>query len=133
MRNNKRLIASIVEIALGLALLIGQVTTLIDPFWGGMGAALIAVGIVFLARQIRYNTNETYREAVNVETNDERNKYLSTKAWSWAGYLFVIIAAVAAIVLKVLGHDSLVYAASASVCLIVVLYWISYMILRKKY
>ena len=133
MRNNKRLIASIVEIALGLALLIGQVTTLIDPFWGGMGAALIAVGAVFLARQIRYNTNETYRESVNVETNDERNKYLSTKAWSWAGYLFVIIAAVAAIVLKVLGHDILVYAASGSVCLIVVLYWISYVILRKKY
>ena len=133
MKNNKRLIACIIEIVVGLALLIGQATMLVDPFWGGMGSALIAVGIVFLIRQIKYSTNETYRESVNVEVNDERNKYLSMKAWSWAGYLFVIIAAVAAIVLKILGHETLVYVASGSVCLIVVLYWISYVILRKKY
>lgn len=133
MRSNKRLIASIVEIALGAVLLVCNLADLLDEFWSGTGVALIVVGGLFLMRQIRYKTNETYRESVDVEVNDERNKYLSMRAWSWAGYLFVLIAAVGAIVFKILGRDELVYAASGSVCLIVVLYWLSSMVLRKKY
>ena len=133
MRSNKRLIASIVEIALGAVLLVCNLAGLLDEFWSGMGAALIVVGGLFLMRQIRYKTNETYRESVDVEVNDERNKYISMKAWSLAGYLFVLIAAVGAIVLKIAGRDDLVFMASGSVCLIVVLYWLAYMVLRKKY
>lgn len=133
MRSTKRLVASIVEILIGAVLLICNFTGLLDEFWSGMGAALIVVGALFLIRQIRYNTNETYRDTVNVEVNDERNKYISMKAWSWSGYLFVLIAAIAAIALKILDKDELVYFASGSVCLIVVLYWLSYLVLRKKY
>lgn len=133
MRSNKRLLASIVEIVIGAVLLIANFTGLLDEFWSGMGAALIVVGALFLIRQIRYKTNETYRDVVDVEVNDERNKYLSMKAWSWAGYLFVLIAAVGAVVLKILGRDELVFMASGSVCLIVVLYWLAYVVLRKKY
>ncbi len=133
MKKQTRFIACIVEIVIGLALLAGYFANLVDEFWSGMGAALIVVGVLFLIRQIRYKTNETYRDSVDVEVNDERNKYLSMKAWSWAGYLFVILAAVAAIVLKILGQEELVYIASGSVCLIVVLYWLSYVVLRRKY
>ena len=133
MKNSKRMIACIVEILVGLALLVSNLAGLTDTFWSGMGSALIVVGVVFLIRQIRYKTSETFRESVDVEVNDERNKYLSMKAWSWAGYLFVLIAAVGAIVLKLLGRDELVYMASGSVCLIVVLYWLSYLVVRRKY
>ena len=133
MRSNKRLVASMIEIAVGAALLICALAGLLDEFWSGMGVALIVVGGLFLIRQIKYKTNESYKESVDVEVNDERNKYLSMKAWSWAGYLFVLIAAVGAIVLKILGREELVYMASGSVCLIVVLYWLSYVVLRKKY
>ena len=133
MKNSKRMIACIVEILVGLGLLVSNLAGLTDTFWSGMGSALIVVGAVFLIRQIKYKTNQTYRESVDVEVNDERNKYLSMKAWSWAGYLFVLIAAVGAIVLKILGRDELVYMASGSVCLIVVLYWLSYLVVRRKY
>lgn len=133
MRSNKRLIASIVEIALGAILLVCNLAGLLDEFWSGMGVALIVVGGLLLLRQIKYKTNESYRESVDVEVNDERNKYLSMKAWSWAGYLFVMIAAVGAVVLKIVGQDELVFFASGSVCLIMVLYWLSYVVLRKKY
>ena len=133
MKKQTRLIACIVEIVIGLALLISNLAGLTDTFWSGMGTALIVVGIVFLIRQIKYRTSETYRESVDVEVNDERNKYLSMKAWSWAGYLFVLISAVGAIVLKILGRDELVHAAAGSVCLIMVLYWLSYLVVRKKY
>ena len=133
MKHCKRLIACIVEILIGLALLVSNLAGLTDTFWSGMGTALMVIGVIFLIRQIKYKTNETYRESVDVEVNDERNQYLSMKAWSWAGYLFVLIAAVGAIVLKILGRDELVFMASGSVCLIMVLYWLSYAAVRRKY
>ena len=133
MKNCKRLIACIVEIVIGLALLISNLAGLTDTFWSGMGTALIVIGVIFLIRQIKYQTSETYRESVDVEVNDERNKYLSMKAWSWAGYLFVLITAIAAVVLKIAGWDELVSMAAGSVCLIMVLYWLAYLVVRRKY
>lgn len=133
MKCNKRFIASIIEIVVGLGLLLLRFFDVIDDFWSGMGTALIVVGVLQLIRHIRYKTNTAYKESVDVELNDERNKFLSMKAWSWAGYLFVMIAAVAAIVLKICGLDEYVFFASGSVCLIMILYWVSYMIVRKKY
>ena len=131
--NTKRLIASIVEIVLGIILWICGVIGLLDSYWSGMGAGLIGVGIVFLIRQIRYNTNAEYKENYDTEANDERNRFIAMKAWSWAGYLFVMIAAVASIVFKLLGREDLMMFCSMSVCLVIVLYWICYMVLKRKY
>ena len=100
MKNCKRWIANVVEILVGLALLIGNFTGLVDEYWSGMGTALIVVGGIFLIRNIRYRTNETYRDAVDVAVNDERNKYSARKAWSWAGYLFVMISAFASFLMS---------------------------------
>lgn len=133
MKLNKRLIANIAEILIGVALIVCGNAGIIDEFWSGMGTALVIVGALMLVRQIRYSTNETYKENVDVEVNDERNKYLRIKAWSWAGYLFVLIGAFGAIILKIVGLDQYVSFASGSVCLIMVLYWISYWILSRKY
>ena len=105
----------------------------IDPYWSGLGTALIVIGALQMIRIVRYNTNAKYKEETDTALNDERNRFLSTKAWSWAGYLFVIFAAVATMVFKLLGNDTLMFAASGSVCLILVLYWVSYFIVRKKY
>lgn len=130
----QRFIASIIEIVLGIILVVCCISGIIeDAFWNGMGTAFIVVGVLQLIRHIKYKTNEEYKENFDIEVNDERNKYLSMKAWSWAGYLFVLIAAVAAIMFKIIGQDEMVQLASGSVCVIILLYWISYMILRKKY
>ncbi len=129
----KRYIASMVEILLGTALLVTGCFDAIDEFWSGLGGGLLIIGILQLIRQIRYQGNTAYRETVDTERNDERNKYLSMRAWSYAGYLFVLIAAVATIALKLAGHDDLMMLTSGSVCLIMLLYWLSYLILRKKY
>lgn len=133
MKVNKRLIAMIVELVIGTALILLSLLEIVDQFWAGMGTALIVVSVLNIFRIVRYKTNAQYRKSVEVEVNDERNKYISMKAWSWAGYLFVMVAAVATIVLKVLGFDQYMMICSGSVCIILVLYWISYWILRKKY
>lgn len=128
-----RLIASVLEVIIGITLLICSFLNLVDDFWSGFGVSFIIIGALFLFRNVRYYTNKEYQQEIDIQTDDERNKYLSLKAWSWAGYLFVIIAAVGTLVFKFVGREDLMMLCSGTVCLIVSLYWISYMILRKKY
>ena len=130
---NKRLISIILEIAIGIVLTVCGYAGVIDEYWSGMGTALVIVGALMLVRQIRYRLDETYKENVDVEVNDERNQYIRIKAWSWAGYFFVMAGAFGSIIFKILHQDSLSMFAGCSVCLIMVLYWISYLILKKKY
>lgn len=129
----KRWILSVIYVLLGVSLIACDRLGLIDAFWGGMGTGLTFVGALQLFRLVRYKTDATYKEQTDTAINDERNHFLGMKAWSWAGYLFVIIAAVGSIVFKLLGNETLMFAASGSVCLVVFLYWICYLILRKKY
>lgn len=129
----QKLVASILEIIIGSSLVLASVFGVADEFWSGMGTALLIIGIIFLVRAVRYKTNFEYKEKCDIQINDERNKYLSMKAWSWAGYLFVMIAACATIMLKLAGKEDLMMISSGSICLVMVLYWISYMVLKKKY
>ena len=133
MKFNKRLIANITEIVVGVILTVCGAVGILDSYWSGMGTALIVVGGLMMIRQVRYSTNAAYKESVDVEIQDERNKFLRIKAWSWAGYFSVLIGAVASIVLKILSQDQLSQFAGFSVCLLMVLYWVSYLILKKKY
>lgn len=129
----RRILASVIKIVFGIVLSACGFTGLVDEFWSGMGGAFVIIGVLQLIRQIRYLSNEEYKETVDIAAKDERNKYISLKAWSWAGYCFVIIAAVATILLKLAGMEDLMMLASGSVCLMLLLYWGAYMILRRKY
>lgn len=133
MKKHIRLLVNLIYLVIGLSLSACALAGLVDEFWSGMGVSLMIVGTIRLVREIRYKTNDSYRESMDVEANDERNKYIAVKAWSFAGYWFVMISAVATIVLKLLGHDDLMMMASGSLCLILVLYWLFYVYLRKKY
>lgn len=134
MKYGKKIYLSMFWVVLGAILVGVSFAGIIDYYWNGFGCGILAVGAIQIIRQLRYHKDEEYREKVDVELNDERNKYISMKAWSWAGYLFVMIMAVGTIVSRILGWDAIItQAASLSVCLIMVLYWISYMVLKKKY
>jgi hypothetical protein len=133
MGKNYRFFLSFVWIVLGAALAVCGGTGLIEDFWSSMGLALVIVGILQVIRNIRYRTNEDYREKFDTASKDERNRFIANKAWAWAGYLFVMVAAVGSIVFKLMGREDLMMLASGSVCLIMLLYWGSWMVLRKKY
>ena len=130
---NKRLVANFAEVIIGLIMAVCGHIGIIDEYWSGMGTALAIVGAIMLIRQHRYKTNEEYKQKVDVEVNDERNKFLRIKAWAWAGYLFVLIGAVGSIVFRIVGKDVYSVFAGCSVCLIMVLYWVCYLILKRKY
>ena len=131
--NNKRFISSIVEIGLGIALMLACAIGDLDSYWSGMGSALISVGAIFLLRQIKYKRSPSYKEQVDTANNDERNKFISSKAWAWTGYTLVIILAIGGIGCKIAGQEAFSLLLSGIVCLMVALYWLFYFFLSKKY
>lgn len=131
--NNKRLALSIFWVVLGAALLILSVMEILDSsIYGGMGGALIAVGILQIVRIGRYRSNGEYKEKFDIEVSDERNKYLRMKAWSCAGYAMVLIMAVGSVVAMIAGQDLIQRVLLCLVALMVFAYWLSYMILNKR-
>ena len=133
MKIEKRMYINIFWIIIGLVLIICGIFDIVDSFWSGMGGALIAMGAVRVIQFLRYKKDESYREKWDVETQDERNHFIRNKAWAWAGYLFVLIAAICAIVFKLLGQDLLSITAGFAVSILVLLYWVCYLVLKKKY
>lgn len=133
MKNDRRMIAAICYIVLGAVLLALGVMEVVDEFWSGMGGALMVVGVLRVVQFFRYRNNEEYREKAEVAAKDERNQYIRNKAWAWSGYLFMLIAAVATIALKIAGQETLSFAASMAICLLLVLYWVSFLVLSRKY
>ena len=130
---NKDVIFGAIWLLLGITLTILCCMETLDEFWSGIGSALMVVGIVRLLRSYRLNKSETYREKRKVAETDERFHFIRNKAWAWAGYLFIIICALSAIVFRLLGQDLLCIATGGAVCLMLILFWGCFFILKKKY
>ena len=133
MKAEKRIIANILSIVLGACLLGLSCWGTLDAFWSGMGGALISIGIIRTIHILRYSRDEAYREEKQIEAKDERNQFRRNKAWAWAAYIFVLITAAATFAFKLLGQDLLSMVAGFAICILFVLYWLCYMVLKKKY
>ena len=133
MKQNKRLYVNILWLIIGSILIGLSFAGVVDEYWNGMGMGLAVVGAINLIRYYRLNKNDVYREKIELEASDERNHFIRNKAFAWAGYYFILIAAVGTIVFKIIGQELLSQAAAYAVCLMLILYWISYIILKRKY
>ena len=132
--NNKKLLLSVLWILAGAALLVLSITEVMkEAVYAGMGGALVAVGVLQVVRNLRYRKDEEYKEKVDTEVNDERMSFLRMKSWSWTGYLMILIEGIGVIVALVLGQRTIQLVLSYSVCLILVIYWLSYLVLSRKY
>lgn len=134
MYNNKRLALSIFWLIAGIVLLILSAREVLDSsLYAGMGGALAAIGALQIVRNLRYRTNPEYREKIDTEISDERNRFLRMKSWSWAGYIVVLAEAIGVVVSMILGKETVMMVLSYSVCLVLLAYWISYLVLSRKY
>ena len=129
----RRALLSVFWMVAGAVLMLLGIIGIIDSYWSGMGGGLLGVGIVQTVRFYRYHKDAEYREAVDTQNQDERNHFIAGKAWAWAGYFFLMINGVAVVVLRLMGQDAMSMWAAYSVCLIVVLYWLSWLWLKRKY
>ena len=133
MKIEKRVYISVFWVVIGLVLIACGIFDIVDSFWSGMGGALIGVGAIRIYQYIKYRRNPEYREKVEIERNDERNRFIGGRAWAWAGYFFVLINAVGTIAFKIMENDLLSQYCAYSVCGILLLYWVAFLFLRKKY
>ena len=132
--NNKKLALSIFWVILGAVLLgLSTAGVLDSTMYGGMGGGLIAVGALQIARNLKYKKDPEYREKIDTEENDERNRFLRMKSWSWAGYIVILVECIGVIVAMIMGERTVQLVLSYSVCLILCVYWISYLVLSRKY
>ena len=132
--DNKKLALNVFWIILG-AVLIGLTVTekLNSSICSGMGGALMAIGVLQTVRTVRYRRDTDYRKKIDTELNDERNEFLRMKSWTWTGTIVVILEGIGVIAAMIAGRQTIQFILSYSVCLILVVYWITYMILRRKY
>lgn len=130
---NYRYIFSIAWIIIGIILIGLSFAEVVDSFWSGMGSALFVVGILQILRFHRFNKNASYREKIEIAENDERNHFLRNKTWAWTGYVFVLSSAISSIIFRIIGQDSLSSFLSGAICYMLVIYWIVYTILKRKY
>ena len=129
----KKMALSIFWMVLGGALIGCELAGLLSEMWSGMGGGFLIIGAWQVYRQLKYRRNEEYREKVDIAMQDERNHFIRGKAWAWAGYLFVIITAVGSLILRFAGKSELADMAACGMALLVFLYWVSYMMLSRKY
>lgn len=134
MYNNKRLALSIFWVVLGLVLFVLSEAEILDSsYFSGMGVAMAVVGTLQVIRNLRYRKDAEYKEKIDIEVTDERNRFLRLQSWAWTGYIVVMVEAAGSIAAHVLGQEIVGQVLSYSVCLIICVYWISWFILSRKY
>ena len=133
MKNERKMLSPVIEIVLGAALIIISKLFDLDSVWVGMGSALIAVGTVQFLNLLRYRQDADYREKVDTEAHDERNQFIRARAWVWAGTCFVLVGGVLTVLFQILGKQEYATLCGSGVSLLVLFYWISFLIVRKKY
>jgi hypothetical protein len=134
MYNNKfRFALSIFWIVLGGVLMILSVLDIIDgTMFSGLGGGLIAVGALQVFRWTKYEKDADYREKVDVEIGDERNKYISMLSWSYTGYAAIIIAAIGSLIAFILKQDELSHYLTCTFAFMTIIRYITYFIATKK-
>jgi len=132
--DNKRLALSVFWVILGAALIILTLTDVLsDSIYAGMGGALVTIGIFQVIRRVKYKKDPEYREKIDTETSDERLSFIRLKSWGWTGYIVILVEGVGVIISMIVGNALVQQVLSYSVCLILVVYCISYFVLSRKY
>lgn len=128
-----RLFVAIGYIILGLVMII--VFNLFDfpnNFLSSWGIALIVIGIAQIKKYFLITKNEESIKKRQIAESDERNISIANKAKSISFILYVVLASIAVIVLEFLNLTRFALLISGSVCLLVLIYWISYFIISKR-
>jgi len=131
---NRRFVLSIAWVIVGIALIVLCKSGKLAPdTWIGVGGGLIGVGIMQIIQKLKYLNNPEYKEKVDVEISDERNSFIRMKAWSWAGYIFVIGSAILALGFMVTGNKTVSTVLGLCTCGQLIVYVVAYYIVKKKY
>ena len=128
-----RLFIAIGYIVLGLAMgIIFNILKTENSFFSSFGFALVVIGIVQIRNYRIITKDEESIRKREIAESDERNISIANKAKSYAFAIYVVVACVSVILLEIANKTDLAIILSATVSLLILVYWISYFIIRKK-
>ena len=129
-----RLWVAITYILLGVAMIVvGLVVGSKNDILSSFGFAIALIGCVRLRNYFLITKDEERIKAQEIAEKDERNIAIADKAKSFAFTTFVLLACIAVIVLHLLKKTQWALVLSSGVCVLLVLYWVGYYIIRKKH
>ncbi|MBO5322010.1 MAG: hypothetical protein J6B22_05335 [Clostridia bacterium] len=128
-----RLFIAIGYIVLGLAMIIAfNIIKTENNFFSSFGFALVVIGIVQIRNYRIITKDEESIRKREIAESDERNISIANKAKSYAFAIYVVVACVSVILLEIANKTDLAIILSATVSLLILVYWISYFIIRKR-
>ncbi|HZG10960.1 MAG TPA: hypothetical protein VEZ91_03145 [Kurthia gibsonii] len=77
--------------------------------------------------------NDDYAKKVIIAHNDERNQFLANKARSTAFYISVLLEVVVSLGFHLMGKVEIAQVILLVLCGQVIVYYVSYLILKSKY
>ena len=128
-----RLYTAISYIVLGVALIVTAfITKMENEYFSPLGFAFAVIGIARVKQYFLISKNEETIKKQEIRETDERNIAIANKAKSVSFSLYILVSCIAIIILQILGKSDLVNILGLSVCALLIFYWISYFIIRKK-
>ena len=130
----QRLVIAISYILFGVALtVIASVTKTENYFLTPFGITMVIMGVLRIGQYRKITKNDDALRQRELAETDERNRMIAEKARSWAFSFSMLVAGLAVIVLSLLNCPDLAQPLAWFVCLMTVLYWVFYLVARRKY
>ena len=130
----QRLWIAISYIVLGLILVITDAVNHFENyFFFSFGFALVIMGILRIIRHLKTMRDDQSLRKQELAESDERIRMIAERARSWVFSLSVTGAGILVIALNILGHHDAALPFAWYVCGMVVLYWICFSVIGKKY
>ena len=128
-----RLYFAVAYIIIGIALIVFSfITENYSEFLSPMGAALLVIGIARLRNHFLITKNDETIKKQQIAETDERNIAISNRAKSFSFNLYIILACISVIVLQFMDEREISNIIGLTVCALLIIYWVSYFIIRKK-
>ena len=128
-----RLWVAISYIILGAGMIAGGIITKSEnSFVSSFGFALLVVGIVRIRNYLIITRSEERIRKQEIMESDERNISIANRAKSITFSVYTLLLCLAVIILSFLKLHEIAMWLSASVFVLLFIYWISYFIIRKR-
>ena len=128
-----RLYIAVIYAALGVIMIVGSgISGTDNEFISPFGLGLLVCAIVRVRNYFMITRNEETLRKQRVAETDERNLLIVNKARSVTFFLYMLISGTAIIILSLFGKPEPAKMIAYSVCTLLVIYYISYIIIRKK-
>ena len=129
-----RLIFSFVLLITGIGIIItSNLFADKSGFFSPFGLGLAVINLVRIRNYFIITRNKDKLKSQEIAETDERNLMIANKAKSIAFYIYVLMSCAAVIVLQLFNKTEIGTYISFSVCAMLLIYWVCYFIIRKKY